>query len=122
VESLDWPHNNLAQALAETGLVGFVPYVMTHILLLGAFWQLRRLHDSGSLVWKYFFYMFLAYWITGLTESSGFDYLNIPYAFVIAVCYKYGLTGFDSVPPAEVQVPEAASSAPTRIFSPAFLR
>jgi len=32
VSSLDWPHNTLAEILTETGIVGFVPYVMAHVL------------------------------------------------------------------------------------------
>ncbi len=112
VSSVDWPHSNLGQAIAETGILGFVPYVMMHILLFMAMWQLRRSSASGSMVWRYFVYLFLAYWITGLTESSGFEYMNIWYVFATAVCYKYGLTGPDSTRPREVQIPCNALRAP----------
>jgi O-antigen ligase len=122
VASVDWPHSNLSSALAETGLLGFVPYVITHVLLFVAMWQLRRSSDSGYVVWKYFFYIFLTYWITGLTESSGFEGLNIWYVFVIAVLYKYGSTASESVLPGQVHVPAEAMSASTRTFSRASFR
>jgi O-antigen ligase len=113
---LDRPHNNLTQILAETGILGFVPYVMTHLLLLGTMWQLRRSSDSGSLVWKYYVYMFLTYWITGLSESSGYDsFLNLWYVFVTTVCFKYALTEPDLTQPAEVLVPGEAFSVPARV-------
>jgi O-antigen ligase/polysaccharide polymerase Wzy-like membrane protein len=116
LSSLDRPHNNLTQILAETGILGFVPYVMTHLLLLGTMWQLRRSSDSGSLVWKYYVYMFLTYWITGLSESSGYDsFLNLWYVFVTTVCFKYGLTEPDLTQPAEVLVPGEAFSVPARV-------
>jgi O-antigen ligase len=114
---LDWPHSNLASVLAETGILGFVPYVMTHILLLWAIWQLRRLPSYGWLVLRYQVYMFLTYWITGLTESTGLEpFVNLWYVFVITVCYKYGLTAPDAILPAEMQAPDGAFSAPARIF------
>jgi len=52
-------------------------------------------------------------------DSTG---LNIWYAFVIAVCYKYGLTAPESEPPAEAELAEKAFSAPQRTFSPVFFR
>jgi hypothetical protein len=123
VSSLDWPHNTLAQILTETGIVGFVPYVMAHVLLLMAMWQMRQWSRSGYLVWKYYVYLFLSYWITGLTESSGYGYLNLWYVFAVAVFCKYALTEPDLIPPAEVAVPDEAFRAPARISSwPVFLR
>jgi O-antigen ligase len=115
VSSLDWPHNTLAEILTETGILGFVPYVMAHVLLLRAMWQLRQLPGSGCLVWKYYLYLLLSYWITGLTESSGYGYLNLWYVFAATVFYKYVITEPDLMQPAEVQVPSGVFSAPTRI-------
>jgi O-antigen ligase len=115
VSSLDWPHNTLAQILTETGIVGFAPYVMAHVLLLMAMWRLRQLSRSGYLVWKYYVYLFLSYWITGLTESSGYGYLNLWYMFAVAVFCKYASTEPDLIPPAEVQAPDESFSAPGRI-------
>ena len=122
VSSLDWPHNNLIEVLTETGLIGFVPYVMTHVLLLVAMWQLRQLSSSGRLVWKYYVYLFLSYWITGLTESSGYSPLNLWYVLAIAVSYKYVLTEPNLIQPAEVQVSDEAFNAPSQISWPVFLR
>ncbi len=112
VSSLDWPHNNLAQVLTETGIFGFVPYVMAHVLLLWAMWQLHRSSSSGYLVWKYYIYLFLSYWITGLAESSGFSPLNLWYMFATAVYCKYALTDPHLMQPAEVQAPDETFSAP----------
>lgn len=123
VSSVDSPHSNLAAVLAETGIFGFVPYVITHVLLLCAILQLRHLSGSGRLVVRYYVYMFLAYWITGLTESTGLNhFVNLWYVFLITVCYKYGLTAPSAILPQEAQVPDQASSAPARILSPLYLR
>jgi len=115
VSSVDSPHNNLTQVLAETGIFGFVPYVLAHILLLRANWRMRQLSSSGALVWKYYVYMFLTYWITGLTESSGYSPLNLVYIFAATVSYKYAMTDPNLMQPAEVQLPALALSAPVRI-------
>ncbi len=95
VSSLDWTHNTPAQVLTETGILGFVPYVIAHFLLIRAMWQLRQSSGSGYLAWKYYVYLFLSYWITGLTESSGFSPLNLWYMFATAVFCKYALTAPD---------------------------
>jgi hypothetical protein len=78
-------------------------------------WQLRRLSCSGHLVWKYYVYLFLTYWITGLTESSGYSPLNLVYVFAITVSYKYAMADPGLMQPLEVQVPDEAFSAPVRI-------
>src|SRR5713226_543895 len=122
VSSLDTPHNTLAEILTETGIIGFVPYLMAHLLLLMAMWQLRQLSRSGHLVWKYYVYLFLSYWITGLTESSGYGYLNLWYMFAVTVFCKYALTEPDLIQPAEVQVSDEAFSSSARISWPVFLR
>jgi O-Antigen ligase len=108
----DWPHDNLAQILTETGILGFVPYLMTHLVLLRAMWQLRQFSSSGYLAWKYFVYFFLTYWIPGLTQSSGFGQLNLWYIFAIAVVYKYVLTAPDIISPEEEGVPARVWGAP----------
>ena len=116
VNSVDSPHNNLTQVLAETGIVGFVPYVMTHILLLRAMWQLRQLSSLGPLAWKYYVYLFLTYWITGLTESSGYSPLNLLYVFATTIFFKYVMTDPDLMRYEEVQVPDEIFSEPARVF------
>jgi O-antigen ligase len=92
VPSLDSPHNNLTQVLAETGLLGFVPYVLSQLFLFRTMWQSGSSSGSGHLVRKCCIYLFLSYWITGLTESSGYSPLNLIYLFIAAVAYKYGAT------------------------------
>lgn len=109
----DSPHNNLAQILTETGILGFLPYVLTQLLLLGAMWQLRQFSRSGYLASKCFVYFFLTYWITGFAESSGYDgQLNLWYIFATAVVYKYVLTAPDFSAPVEEWVPSKAWRAP----------
>lgn len=115
VSSVDTPHSNLAQVLTETGIVGFVPYIVAYVLLLRAMWQLRQLNSSGRLVWKYFVYMFLSYWITGLTEGSGYSPLNLWCAFAIAAFYKFVLTEPQPMQWVEAQVSHQAFSVPARV-------
>jgi len=116
VSSLDWPHNNLAQVLTETGILGFLPYVMAQVLLFIAIWRLRKLSNGGYLVWKYYVYVFLCFWITGLTESSAYSPLNLWYLFVTAVFCKYALTDPDLMQSTEVQVSDLAFSMPSQVF------
>ena len=123
VPAVDWPHSNLAAVLAETGILGFAPYMITHLLLLAAMWRLRTVSNNGRLVWKFFVYMFLTYWITGLTETSGYDgFINLWYVFAITILYKYVLTEADSVKPAKVRVPGKAFITLEPISQPAILR
>src|SRR6266849_2179899 len=116
VSSVDAPHSNLAQVLTETGIVGFVPYMMAYVFQLRAMWQLRQLNSSGRLIWKYSVYMFLAYWLTGLTEGSGYSPLNLWYVFAIAVLCKFALTEPGLMQPAGAQVYQEAFNVPPRIF------
>jgi O-antigen ligase len=116
VSSLDWPHNNLAQVATETGILGFVPYVMAHVLLFIAMWRLRKSSTSGYLMWKYYVYVFLSYWITGLTESSGYSPVNVWYLFVIAVFCKYVLTDPNLMQSTEMQVSDLAFNVPSQVF------
>jgi O-antigen ligase len=122
MSSLDWPHNNLAEILTETGILGFVPYLLAQVLLLRAMWQLRRLSSSGYLAWKYYIYLFLSYWITGLTESSGYSPLNMWYLFASTICYKYAMTEPDLLQPSEVQEAAEAFRQPAQMSWPVFAR
>ncbi|HEY6388267.1 MAG TPA: O-antigen ligase family protein [Candidatus Acidoferrum sp.] len=94
IYALDSPHNNLAEVLVETGLFGFVPYFLSQILLLRAFWKMRKKDSTDArFVWKMFLYVFVSYWITGLSLSSGYYVdLNMWFIFVVCCIYKYGLT------------------------------
>jgi O-antigen ligase len=116
VSSLDWPHNNLAQVLTETGILGFMSYVMAQVLLFIAMWRLRKLSNSGYLVWKCYIYVFLCYWTMGLDESTGYGPGNLWYLFVIAVFCKYVLTDPDLMQSTEVQVSDLAFSMPSQVF------
>jgi O-antigen ligase len=93
-ESGDSPHNNLGGILAETGLVGFLPYVASQVLLITAFSKLRRVETRHSrTVWISFLYVFLSYWVSGLSLTSGYySDLNLWYMFVLMVIYKYAIT------------------------------
>jgi O-antigen ligase len=122
VPSLDWPHDNLAQILTETGILGFVPYVLTQIFLFKSLGQLRGLSRSGPLAWKYCSYMFLAYWITGLTESSGYGPVNLWYVFAITIIYKYVLMEYDSVELSRDQAFEEEANAPAQTIAAGALR
>jgi hypothetical protein len=100
VDPLDAPHSNLGAILAETGVVGFVPYLAANGLLVAAFWKLRV--DGmrrPAWIWKIFVYVFLSYWVTGLSVTSGhYGDLNLWYLFVVACLYKYGMTETVDVP------------------------
>jgi O-antigen ligase len=114
ISSLDSPHSNLAAVLSETGILGFVPYVVAHLLLLAAVFQLRRWSSSGHRVWKYCLYIFLTYWISGLSLAAGYEApLNLWYVFAMIVCYKYALTDPELIQPAAVRVPDQACGRPT---------
>jgi len=116
VSSLDWPHSNLAQVLTETGILGFIPYVMANVLLFKAIWQLRQLGNSGQLVWKYCVYMFLGYWISGLTLGSGYSPLNLWYVFAMAVCCKYVLTDPELMQFSEMRHHDESFSVPAQVY------
>lgn len=94
VQSVDAEHNNLSAVLAETGLGGIVPYVISQVLFFWAFWRLpRRNNPDVTLVWKTFLFIFLAYWVNGMSLGSGYySDLNLWYMFALAFLYKFALT------------------------------
>lgn len=116
VYSVDWPHSNVAQVLSETGILGFVPYLLASVFLFRQMWQLRRWSSSGYLASKFFLYMFLSYWITGLTEGSGYSPLNLWYVFAIAVSCKYVLTDPGRMQPSKAVVSDLAFGVPSRAY------
>ncbi len=92
VESVDYPHNNLGAILVETGLSGVVPFIASQFFLVLAF---RRLcHDrSQTLAWKFFLFIFLAYWINGMSLASAYySDLNLWYMLALAILYKFAAT------------------------------
>jgi hypothetical protein len=105
VDPLDAPHSNLGAVLAETGILGFIPYVLANGLLVAAFWRARRRGSPGFVVvWKYFLYIFLSYWVSGLSLTSGhYGDLNLWYLLTLAVLYKYGATDESEDPSATLR-------------------
>jgi O-antigen ligase len=91
VPAVDIQHNNLSAVLSETGLIGFIPFVTSQALFVACFWRLRRTHpDRAPLVWKSFLFIFLGYWINGMSLLSGYYAdLNLWYMFALAVLYKF---------------------------------
>ncbi len=90
IEPLYAPHNNWTGILAETGLLGLLPYTAAQLLLVSAFWKLRREGSTGKLVWKYFLFILLAYGVSGMTLTSGYyGDLNMWFMFTVAALYKY---------------------------------
>ena len=94
VHSVDFPHNNLGAILAETGILGFIPYVTAQVMIFLVFWRLRKQPNrNAQLAGTYFLYIFLGYWIHGMGEQSGYSSdLNLWFVFSIAVLYKYSMT------------------------------
>ncbi len=94
VESVDYPHNNLGAVLSETGILGFVPFVLSQLLLVRAFRRLCGGRKELFPVWITFLFIFLAYWVNGMSlESAYFSDLNLYYMCALAILFKYGMTG-----------------------------
>jgi len=93
--SVGAPHNILGSILAETGLSGFVPFLLAQVYFFRAFWTLRRRPSPDTiLATTFFLYVFLSYWINGLSLTSGYySDLNYWYLFVSAALYKFAMTG-----------------------------
>ena len=93
-DSVGSPHNTLGSILAETGLTGFIPFLVAQVYFFRAFWKLRRLRNPDTLLATTFFlYVFLTYWINGVMLTSGYySDLNYWYLFVSAVLYKFAIT------------------------------
>ena len=89
---LDVPHNNLGWVAVETGIVGMIPFVASQVLLVVAFRRLSRRGDRGRTAWRFFLYIFLAYWLTGFTETAAeYGELNMWFIFAVALLYRYGI-------------------------------
>lgn len=96
---VDAPHSNLAQIVAETGVLGAIPYLASQCLLVAAFWKLRKQYRNGPQVWLCFLQVFLTYWITGLSLSSGYaSDLNLWFIFTVAFLYKFAVSKDDNLP------------------------
>ena len=93
VESVDYPHNNLGAVLVETGLSGIIPFAVSQFFLVLAFRRLCKRRNQ-SLVWKFFLFIFLAYWVNGMSLASAYySDLNLWYMLALAMLYKFAETG-----------------------------
>ncbi len=94
VLSVGSSHNTLGTILVETGLLGFLSFLTAQVLLFRTFQLLRREGTPDRrLAATFFNYVFLAYWITGVSLSSGYYAdLNLWFLFVIAILYKFAVT------------------------------
>lgn len=94
LDPADFPHSNLGAILAETGLTGFVPFVIAQSLFFAAFWKLRRQRSADTkLAWKAFLFIFLCYWINGMSLTIiYYGDLNLWYMLVLACIYKFAIT------------------------------
>ena len=46
------------------------------------------------MVWKYFVFVFLSYWVTGMSEASAYyGDLNMWFVLAVALLYNYGSSG-----------------------------
>jgi O-antigen ligase len=92
IDPLNSPHNNLGWIAGETGIAGLVPFVLSQILLVVAFRRLAKRGERGRAAWKYFVFIFLSYWITGMSETSAYyGELNMWFIFAVALVYRYGV-------------------------------
>ena len=100
IQSIDSPHNNFGGILSETGIVGFIPYIASQVLLILAFWKVRkRRAPAAEAVWTYFLYIFLIYWVNGMTLASGYNSdLNMWFILAVATLYKYSMSENDVSP------------------------
>jgi len=92
VEAMGVAHNNLGAMLADTGLLGFLPYILSQILLLKAFWKAKTKKTArAALASRSFLYLFLVYWISGLNTASVYSSdLNLWFLFTTSCVYKFG--------------------------------
>ncbi len=94
VEPVGSPHNNLGSVLAETGLLGCIPFVASQVFLVAAFLRPKRLNRRGAeMVWPFFLSIFVTYWVMGMDISAyQSSDLNLSFIFTVACLYKYALT------------------------------
>ncbi len=95
VAAVNSPHNTLGAMLAETGLCGFLTLIASQILFVAAFWRVRARRVASEVSgWPFFLYLFLAYWLNGLSISTIYSSdINFYYVFLTAALYKFAITG-----------------------------
>jgi O-antigen ligase len=99
LEAADSPHSNFGAILAETGLSGFIPFVVSQVLLVSAFRRLQRKNSAeAALASKTLVFIFLCYFINGLSLTIGYySDLNLWYMLVLGIMYKYAITEPDAI-------------------------
>jgi O-antigen ligase len=110
IGAADSPHNVLGSVLAETGMLGLIPFVASQVFLVIAFLRLRRvIPRGGAMVWQFFLSIFIIYWVMGM-DSTTFQSsdLNLSFIFTVACLYKYGL---DESPTAQALARQGTSAA-----------
>ena len=94
VGPLDSPHQILGTVLAETGVLGFIPFVASQVFLVIAFWRLKKLKPrGGAMVWPFFLSILIIYYGMGMEETiHQYSDSNLSFIFAVACLYKYGRT------------------------------
>jgi O-antigen ligase len=88
---INYPHNNFAWLAAETGLAGLVPFSVSQILLFVAFRHLSKRGERGRTAWRYFLFIFLSFWFSGMEATTAmYGELNMWFVFAVALLYRYG--------------------------------
>lgn len=89
-QSVGDPHNFLGAVLAETGLIGILPLIVSQVWLVKVFNENKLKSSEGRLVWDCFLMTFLAYWIMNMDVTVGYyGQLNVWSAFVLAILLKF---------------------------------
>ncbi|MGB8888932.1 MAG: O-antigen ligase family protein [Candidatus Korobacteraceae bacterium] len=93
VASVDTAHNSLGSIMAETGIAGTLPFLTANVFWFLAFFRLRHVGTPvAAAAWRYFLYIFLCYWIMGVTLVSAYERdLNLWYMLACAILYKLAL-------------------------------
>jgi len=100
VTAVGYPHNLLAQILAETGLLGTIPFLLSQVLVIAAFRKLRRLNPvGGALVWPYFAMIFITFWLMNMESSIGYhSEMTLWFVFALSILYRYAAEPASQVP------------------------
>jgi O-antigen ligase len=92
-QSVDYTHNMIGNIAAETGIIGLFFFIVSQILLVVAFQQLRTARASDRHTFALFISIFIAYWVVGMDLTSGYySELNMWYMFAIAILFRYSIT------------------------------
>jgi len=86
------PHNSYVSVLARTGLLGFVPWLIFHFILMLKIWQKIRseqkeMNQSEANYWLWMFTLFMSMQITAVVEPV-FEspHFAVPYFFMAGLC------------------------------------